>query len=83
MLQWDLPSASAPCRKHAVAGCSAGLTCVMALHPLDVIKTRLQVQDGASASLPVYRGTLHAAQSMLREEGWRALYAGEEGRYVV
>ena len=29
-------------RKHAVAGCTAGLTSVLALHPLDVVKTRLQ-----------------------------------------
>lgn len=30
------------CRKHAVAGCTAGLVSVLALHPLDVVKTRLQ-----------------------------------------
>lgn len=28
--------------QHAVAGCTAGLTTVLALQPLDVIKTRLQ-----------------------------------------
>jgi len=28
--------------KHAVAGCTAGLASVLALQPLDVIKTRLQ-----------------------------------------
>ncbi|GAB4819511.1 hypothetical protein N2152v2_006557 [Parachlorella kessleri] len=61
--------------KHAVAGCTAGLASVLALQPLDVIKTRLQVQDGAGA-LPLYRGTLDAVRRMLQEEGWRALYAG-------
>lgn len=50
---------------------------MLALHPLDVIKTRLQVQDGAG-SLPMYRGTIDALRSMAREEGWRALYAGEQ-----
>ena len=62
-------------RKHAVAGCSAGLSTVLALQPLDVIKTRLQVQDGVG-SLPAYRGTVDALRSIAKEEGWRALYAG-------
>ena len=64
-------------RKHAVAGCTAGLSTVLALQPLDVIKTRLQVQDGAG-SLPMYRGTVDALQSIGRQEGWRALYSGEQ-----
>ncbi len=63
-------------RKHAVAGCTAGLSTVLALQPLDVIKTRLQVQDGAG-SLPMYRGTVDALQSIGRQEGWRALYSGK------
>ena len=29
-------------RKHGIAGCTAGLAAVLILHPLDVIKTRLQ-----------------------------------------
>ncbi len=60
-----------------MAGCTAGLSTVLALQPLDVIKTRLQVQDGAG-SLTQYRGTVDAMRSMAREEGWRALYAGEQ-----
>jgi len=65
---------------------------VLLLHPFDVIKTRLQVQDGAAALLkpgavaaaaaaaaappPQYRGTLDAARTILRAEGARGLYAG-------
>lgn len=33
--------------KHAVAGCTAGLSSVLVLHPLDVVKTRLQGGGGA------------------------------------
>lgn len=33
-----------PHRKHAVAGCIAGLSTVLILQPLDVVKTRLQGQ---------------------------------------
>ncbi|EIE25905.1 mitochondrial carrier [Coccomyxa subellipsoidea C-169] len=62
--------------KHAVAGCTAGLVSVLALHPLDVVKTRLQVQDGVAGVLPVYYGTRDALFRIVQDEGWRALYAG-------
>jgi len=62
--------------KHGVAGCTAGLASVLILHPLDVIKTRLQVQDGVQGILPAYRGTVHALKSILADEGWRSLYNG-------
>lgn len=34
------------------------------------------VQDGVKGALPLYRGTLHAARSIIQEEGCLALYAG-------
>ena len=33
------------------------------------------VQDGAGL-LPAYRGTLDALRTIMRQEGWRALYSG-------
>ena len=66
-------------RTHAVAGCVAGLASTLALQPLDVVKTRMQVQDGVARSLGAatnYRGTAHALASIARSEGWLALYAG-------
>jgi len=88
-------------RKHGVAGCTAGLTSVLALQPLDVVKTRLlgphihihavrtcgselslkrasalAVQDGLHGVLPLYQGTRDALRTIVREEGWQALYAG-------
>lgn len=48
---------------------------MLALQPLDVIKTRLQVQDGAG-NLPMYRGMVDAVQSIGKQEGWKALYSG-------
>ncbi|CAK0772832.1 hypothetical protein CVIRNUC_004004 [Coccomyxa viridis] len=62
--------------KHAVAGCTAGLSAVLTLHPLDVVKTRLQVQDGVAGALPTYFGTRDALVRIFQDEGWRALYAG-------
>lgn len=64
------------CRKHGIAGATAGLTNVLVLHPLDVVKTRLQVQDGAG-SLPLYNGTLDAIKKIIRSDGIKGLYAGK------
>ncbi|CAG9461936.1 unnamed protein product [Pedinophyceae sp. YPF-701] len=58
----------------SVAGGIAGIGSTLATIPLDVIKTRLQVQDGAG---PVqYRTFFDAVRSIVRTEGARALYAG-------
>lgn len=62
--------------QSVVAGGVAGFTPVMVLHPLDVLKTRLQAQDGVRGVLPVYRGVGDALRCILRDEGWRSLYAG-------
>eukprot|EP00775_Hariotina_reticulata_P003272 gene3272-3549_t len=61
---------------HLVAGGLAGCSAVLLLHPFDVIKTRLQVQDGMPGQLPMYKGTLDAVKTIVRTEGWRGLYAG-------
>lgn len=59
------------------AGALAGLVNTLVLSPLDVVKTRLQVQgSGASAAATQYRGMFHALHAMLREEGLRSYYRG-------
>lgn len=75
---------------HMVAGMAAGGAATVVLHPLDLVKTRLQVQDrprprGANADVardPAlstargYRGPLDAAMRIVREEGVSVLYQG-------
>ncbi|KAL2455908.1 Folate transporter 1 [Abeliophyllum distichum] len=61
--------------ENATAGAVAGLATVTFSHPLDVVRTRFQVNDGRN-NLPVYRNTPHALFTIARTEGLRGLYAG-------
>ncbi|KAJ9540900.1 hypothetical protein OSB04_027406 [Centaurea solstitialis] len=60
----------------AVAGSVAGLATVTFVHPLDVVRTRFQVNDGRNPNLPTYKHTPHALFTIARSEGLRGLYAG-------
>lgn len=58
------------------AGALAGLVNTLVLSPLDVVKTRLQVQGSSTVATTPYRGLFDALRSMLREEGLRSYYRG-------
>ncbi|KAF3502486.1 hypothetical protein F2Q69_00040284 [Brassica cretica] len=64
--------------ENATAGAVAGFTTVAAMHPVDVVRTRFQVNEGRglSTSLPTYKNTAHALFTITRIEGLRGLYAG-------
>ncbi|KAL8477835.1 hypothetical protein ACS0TY_029941 [Phlomoides rotata] len=62
--------------ENAAAGSAAGLATVTFTQPLDVIRTRLQVNDGRLSNLPSYKNTLHALITITRTEGLKGLYAG-------
>ena len=57
------------------SGAMAGATARVCVAPLDVIKIRLQVQVESGAA-GKYRGLLQATQTIIREEGARAMWAG-------
>lgn len=63
--------------KDFLAGGFGGVCCVVAGHPLDTIKVRLQTmpkpQPGQS---PLYKGTLDCFMQTLRKEGFFGLYKG-------
>lgn len=67
---------------HASAGFSAGVLTSLIVNPMDVAKTRIQVQDHigttpASAAAPRrYAGFASTIAKIAREEGMRGLYAG-------
>jgi len=49
----------------------------LVLQPLELIKTRFQVTDGASNNLvPTYNGLKNAIMKIYSEEGFRAFYRG-------
>ncbi|KAK7360099.1 hypothetical protein VNO77_02075 [Canavalia gladiata] len=62
--------------EHATAGAAAGFATVAVMHPLDVVRTRFQVNDGRVSHLPSYKNTAHAVFTIARSEGLRGLYAG-------
>ncbi|XP_022103614.1 mitochondrial folate transporter/carrier-like [Acanthaster planci] len=61
--------------EHLVAGVTGGITSTLILHPLDLIKVRLQVNDGHTTR-PTYQGLVHTCQQVIRQNGWRGLYQG-------
>ncbi|XP_075995999.1 mitochondrial basic amino acids transporter-like [Genypterus blacodes] len=56
-----------------VAGCIGGAVGVLVGHPFDTVKVRLQVQN---ADKPLYRGTYHCFQSIIRQESAFGLFKG-------
>ncbi|XP_034435824.1 mitochondrial basic amino acids transporter [Hippoglossus hippoglossus] len=56
-----------------LAGCIGGAAGVLVGHPFDTVKVRLQVQ---SVDRPLYRGTYHCFQSIIRQESLLGLYKG-------
>lgn len=56
-----------------LAGCIGGAAGVLVGHPFDTVKVRLQVQ---SVEKPLYRGTFHCFQSIIKQESMLGLYKG-------
>lgn len=60
----------------AAAGAVAGFATVAAMYPLDIVRTRFQVNDGRVTNFPAYKNTAHAIFTITRLEGLKGLYAG-------
>ncbi|KAK5721485.1 ADP/ATP carrier protein [Elasticomyces elasticus] len=73
----------------AIAGSTGAVLANALVYPLDIVKTRLQVQIKQHASDPTweaesvnhrhYNGTLHAITSIVDDEGIQGLYSGMVG----
>eukprot|EP00756_Hemistasia_phaeocysticola_P029261 Hpha_TRINITY_DN16221_c0_g1::TRINITY_DN16221_c0_g1_i1::g.12536::m.12536/K15100/SLC25A1, CTP; solute carrier family 25 (mitochondrial citrate transporter), member 1 len=59
-----------------LAGLGAGVTeAILIVTPFEVLKTRLQQQKGSGADLK-YKGPVHCARTIIREEGATAMWKG-------
>nr|POE48729.1 peroxisomal adenine nucleotide transporter 1 [Quercus suber] len=71
----------------AIAGSAGAVFANALVYPLDIVKTKLQVQvkrhstdpERAIGDAPHYKGTLHAIQLILADEGLAGLYNGLAG----
>ncbi|KAK1440575.1 hypothetical protein QVD17_06404 [Tagetes erecta] len=62
-------------RIHLVSAAEAGALVCLSTNPVWVVKTRLQLQTPHHQGRP-YSGFNDALRTILRDEGWRALYKG-------
>ncbi|KAL7622178.1 hypothetical protein AAE478_007681 [Parahypoxylon ruwenzoriense] len=58
------------------AGAVAGVSEILTMYPLDVVKTRVQLQTGTGAGADSYNGMLDCFQKIIRNEGFSRLYRG-------
>eukprot|EP00164_Ancoracysta_twista_P006506 GFYU01009063.1.p1 GENE.GFYU01009063.1~~GFYU01009063.1.p1 ORF type:complete len:298 (-),score=82.20 GFYU01009063.1:201-1094(-) len=59
-----------------IAGTMGGIAQVIAGHPLDTVKTRLQTQVIVPGQPPQYAGMIDCFKKTSAQEGWRGLYKG-------
>ena len=62
--------------RELCAGCASGIASRIAVAPLDVIKIRLQIQDGHSVHRHTYRSLSSAVSSIVSHEGIFGLWHG-------
>ncbi|KAL5705593.1 Folate transporter 1 [Ranunculus cassubicifolius] len=62
--------------ENATAGAVAGFATTATLHPLDVVRTRFQVNDGRITNIPLYKNTVQAIYTIAKTEGLKGIYAG-------
>eukprot|EP00435_Cladocopium_sp_Y103_P031565 s2248_g8.t1 len=61
---------------HSLAGSFAGAAQTAFWHPLDVLKTRMQVRDGTVGSVHAYGSLRQAVSSTWQSEGLRGFFRG-------
>jgi len=67
--------------KDILAGSAGGIAQCLTGHPLDTVKVRLQTQPTNVTPLK-YQGTIHAFQTIIKEEGTSAVYKGVQSPLV-
>ena len=58
---------------HLIAGSLSGLISCIIVHPLDVIRTRMQIYKGPNS---LYNGVYNGFTTIIKQEGYKSLYKG-------
>ncbi|KAF1814260.1 mitochondrial carrier [Eremomyces bilateralis CBS 781.70] len=58
------------------AGAVAGVSEILVMYPLDVVKTRVQIQTGKEVGEEAYSGMVDCFRKIIRNEGFSRLYRG-------
>ncbi|CAG8958694.1 hypothetical protein HYFRA_00011536 [Hymenoscyphus fraxineus] len=65
------------------AGAVAGISEILVMYPLDVIKTRIQLQTGTATGADRYNGMLDCFRKILKNEGVGRFYRGIEAPILM
>jgi len=58
------------------AGAVAGISEILTMYPLDVVKTRVQLQDKSAVGVDRYNGMVDCFRKIIKNEGFSRLYRG-------
>ncbi|RPA95334.1 mitochondrial inner membrane transporter, exports 2-oxoadipate and 2-oxoglutarate from the mitochond [Choiromyces venosus 120613-1] len=58
------------------AGAIAGISEILTMYPLDVVKTRVQLQDNTAKGADRYNGMVDCFRKIIKNEGFSRLYRG-------
>ncbi|KAH6982066.1 mitochondrial carrier domain-containing protein [Ilyonectria robusta] len=65
-----------PFQYQFAAGAIAGVSEILVMYPLDVVKTRVQLQTAGATGADAYNGTLDCFRKIIKNEGFSRLYRG-------
>ncbi|RFU35331.1 hypothetical protein B7463_g966, partial [Scytalidium lignicola] len=65
------------------AGAVAGVSEILVMYPLDVVKTRVQLQTGKGSGADHYNGMVDCFRKIIKNEGFGRLYRGIEAPILM
>ena len=66
-----------------VAGAVAGISELAVMYPLDVVKTRMQLQSSTVAAEEKYKGLVDCVSRIVKREGFKQLYKGISSPFLM